>query len=277
MQHPSDENPEPCAERVARFYKGSTAYRDHLASKSLRQFDRFVAQVKRFVPPGARALEVGCGAGQAARLLAEAGYRVIGSDLSSLFLRAARAARVPAPLVAADATRLPFPDGSFDAVCALEWIEHLPDVASALGELRRVVRVGGFVILRSPALASPVWPMLDLPKLLLGRGGRPPHYGNLREAARFFVANLRRSARAALKRLPAFEPRLPTLSSEHIGGDGDASYWSSGVEVAHDLARHGFRILWRTDAGAPLSPAWLVDRLAPWLSPTMAVVAKKLR
>ncbi|MCX7013374.1 MAG: class I SAM-dependent methyltransferase [Candidatus Sumerlaeota bacterium] len=273
MALPQDEN----ADRLARFYQGSSAYRDHLASKSPRQFERYVAQVRRFVPPGARALEVGCGTGQAARMLADAGYRVIGSDLSALFLRAAREARVPAPLVAADAMRLPFGDESFDAVCALEWIEHMPYVAAALSELRRVVRVGGFVILRSPALASPVWPILDLPNLLLRRGGRPPHYGNLREAARFFAANLKRSLRAALKREPAFEPRLPTLSDAHIGGDGDASYWSSGAEVARHLVQHGFRVLQRADAGAPLSPAWLVDRIAPWLSPTIAIVAKRER
>ena len=43
----------------------------------------------------------------------------------------------------ADATRLPFPDGVFDAVTALNVLYHLPDPVPALREVRRVLRTGG--------------------------------------------------------------------------------------------------------------------------------------
>jgi SAM-dependent methyltransferase len=190
---------------------------------------------------------------------------------------ARQAGGAPLSLVAADAARLPFADETFDAVAGCELVEHLVDVEDALSELERVTRIGGLVVLRSPALASPIWPVLDLPRLLLSRGGRPPYYANLRQAARFFGANLWRSMRAVLGRGPRFEPREPELSEARVGGDRDAAYWSSTVEIARHLARRGFRILQRVDSGPPWSPSWLVDRLAPWLSPTLAIVARRER
>jgi SAM-dependent methyltransferase len=47
---------------------------------------------------------------------------------------------------------LPFADGSFDVVCALDILEHLDDDRGALVELRRVLREGGHLIVFVPAL-----------------------------------------------------------------------------------------------------------------------------
>ena len=46
-------------------------------------------------------------------------------------------------LVCGDATRLPFPDNSFDAVISTAVWEHLPDVPAAVNELNRVLKPGG--------------------------------------------------------------------------------------------------------------------------------------
>ena len=56
---------------------------------------------------------------------------------------AAERARVPVSVADAVADRLPFPDGSFDAAVASLVLCSVPDQASALTELRRVVRPGG--------------------------------------------------------------------------------------------------------------------------------------
>ncbi len=68
-------------------------------------------------------------------------------------MRAAGEAGPPAAAAAlsADATRLPFPDGAFDAVIAAEILEHVPDDAAAMAEIARVLRPGGTVAVTVPA------------------------------------------------------------------------------------------------------------------------------
>lgn len=71
---------------------------------------------------GRAVLDVGCGSAPCARWLATQGARVVGLDLSAGMLRhAVRAAcdtGISVPLVQADATRLPFAEGSFDLACS---------------------------------------------------------------------------------------------------------------------------------------------------------------
>jgi SAM-dependent methyltransferase len=49
-----------------------------------------------------------------------------------------------------DITRLAFPDGTFDAVLCSHVLEHIPDDAAAIREIRRVLRPGGWALLHVP-------------------------------------------------------------------------------------------------------------------------------
>lgn len=95
--------------------------------------------------PGLRVLDVGCGGGFLSNPLAEAGHETVGLDLSRGALAVARrhdgTGRVR--YLAADALRLPFPDSSFDAVCAMDFLEHIPDPGVFLAEAARVLKPGG--------------------------------------------------------------------------------------------------------------------------------------
>jgi ubiquinone/menaquinone biosynthesis C-methylase UbiE len=95
----------------------------------------------------ASALEVGCGSG----LLQDVTDRYVGIDLS---LSARRFLRKP--FVQASATQLPFPDNTFDAVWSIWVLEHVPNPEQALREIRRVVKDGGYVLLR-PAWDVDSW------------------------------------------------------------------------------------------------------------------------
>jgi SAM-dependent methyltransferase len=101
---------------------------------------------------GGRVLDAGCGTGGNAALLGRHG-RVVGVDLSELALELA-AGRGRAPLVCASVTRLPFADATFDLVASFEVLCHraVGDDVAALGELRRVLRPGGYLLVRLPAL-----------------------------------------------------------------------------------------------------------------------------
>lgn len=97
----------------------------------------------------ARVLDVGCGAGFLVAHLADQGHRVIGMDLSVGSLLSARSAPPNDPgrerkcWLAADAYRLPFPDATFDAVCALDFLEHVTAPHRVIAEAARVLRPGG--------------------------------------------------------------------------------------------------------------------------------------
>lgn len=103
---------------------------------------------------GERVLDVGCGSGVVTRAIAQRvapGGSVVGIDPSPEFLRIAREYAEAAGLGSAiewrvaDCRRLPFADGSFDAVLAATVLAHVPGAEDALPEMVRVTRRGGRV------------------------------------------------------------------------------------------------------------------------------------
>ena len=113
---------------------------------------RFVFQALR-LPPEARILEVGCGQGAlwASNLpLIPSSWRLTLTDLTEGMVAEARTAlgkladRVT--LLAADARRLPFKDGAFDAVVANHMLYHDPDRPAALSEFHRVLAPRGLLL-----------------------------------------------------------------------------------------------------------------------------------
>ncbi|WP_303647796.1 class I SAM-dependent methyltransferase [Haloarchaeobius amylolyticus] len=85
-----------------------------------------------------RVLDVGCGTGKLTAVLAEeTDGEVVGLDADPGLLAHAREV---APVVAGDATRLPFPDDSFDLVVCQALLINLPDPAAAVREFARVSR-----------------------------------------------------------------------------------------------------------------------------------------
>lgn len=101
------------------------------------------------LPPGARILEAGCGAGRILRTLQALGYHnVTGLEISQSRLDYVKhAGGTSAELVCSD--HVPFEDESFDAVVSAAVIEHVADPMAWLGELARVTRPGGMISITS--------------------------------------------------------------------------------------------------------------------------------
>ena len=92
-------------------------------------------------------LDLGCGGGFLANYLAEQGHRVVGIDTTPENLDVARRHDRTGSVryEVADACKLPFPDASFDVVCAMDLIEHVESADQLVAEANRVLRPGGVV------------------------------------------------------------------------------------------------------------------------------------
>jgi SAM-dependent methyltransferase len=103
------------------------------------------------VRAGERVLDLGCGAGRFLNVLREAGAEPVGVELAEAAAERARA-NVPGVDVrlAGEDGSLPLGHGEVDLVWCSEVLEHVPDVAHALLEARRVLRRGGRLLLTVP-------------------------------------------------------------------------------------------------------------------------------
>lgn len=114
------------------------------------------------LPAGASVLDLGCGNGRHTFDTLRRGFDVVAFDVDEDVLRNVMGmtaamkleAEVPTPsldaMVRGDALRLPFADGSFDAVVVSEVLEHIPDDREAMAEINRVLTPGGGLAVSVP-------------------------------------------------------------------------------------------------------------------------------
>lgn len=129
--------------------------------------------------PGQRVLDVGAGFGRHVYECARRGAEVVALDYAAdevvetanTLAAMVVAGEIPDPadggrLAAAlrgDATRLPFPDATFDVVITSEVLEHIQDDVAAIGEMVRVLKPGGRFAATVPAWLPEVvnWKLSD--------------------------------------------------------------------------------------------------------------------
>lgn len=109
------------------------------------------------IRPGARVLDVGCGTGADARLLAQLvapDGQVVGIDVSEIMIDQARRRTQESPFPAVfergDGSQLQFQDASFDGCFAIRTFQHVPDPQATLAEMIRVLRSGGRLAIADP-------------------------------------------------------------------------------------------------------------------------------
>lgn len=105
----------------------------------------------------ARVADVGCGGGLLSEALAKAGARVTGIDLGEKVIEIARLhmheTRLELPnldidyRVQSSAELADAEPESFDVVCCMELIEHVPDPAALVDDLARMVKPGGLLVM----------------------------------------------------------------------------------------------------------------------------------
>lgn len=133
-------------------------------SRRLHEYEEFGAR---------RVLDVGCGNGYVLSRYARAGAEVVGIDVTSTAVDLSRRRfaldRLAGRFLVGSAEELPFPTDAFDCVCSMGVLHHTPNTERAFGELRRVLRPGGLLIVMLYHRHSAVYWRL---RLRSRRGGR---------------------------------------------------------------------------------------------------------
>ncbi len=122
------------------------------------------------VKEGERVLDAGCGTGIYSTELARRGGRVTAIDYSSEMIVQAKTKALKEGLnidfIKADALKLPFPDGHFDLVISVCMLCFIKERASALIEMKRVLRPGGRIAITLLNSRSP-WAIIRRAKGLV--------------------------------------------------------------------------------------------------------------
>lgn len=109
----------------------------------------FQKVLQKYLQENEKVLDVGCGTGGNMLLLKQYG-EVHGVDMSDEALQYAKTAGYTS-LTKADGASMPITENSFDAVFAIDVLEHIDNDVQALKEWLRVVKPGGIVFLSVPA------------------------------------------------------------------------------------------------------------------------------
>ena len=126
-------------------------YGDYAADEPLylstfrRRYSRLAAQL----PRGGRALDVGCAAGFAMRVLEERGFEVFGVEPSRSIREVALRHFAPDRIHAGTLEDAPFGPASFDLIAMWDVLEHLPDPLAALRRARELLAPSGRLVIET--------------------------------------------------------------------------------------------------------------------------------
>jgi SAM-dependent methyltransferase len=198
-------------------YAHDRAYTEWMARQPLSDFKKYVEALK---PRGAGSvLDVGCGVGQALRILEAEGSCAFGVEVSRPSVEEAVGAGLEAQLY--DGRKLPFPDEHFEAVGARNVLEHVEEPESLIEEMVRVTASSGRLVVSSPNFFR-VLGFRDYHPRMRGLGNK---LGNLRR----LLLKARRARRAPESM--AFDRMLP-METAALEPDRDAIIATNPVDLS---------------------------------------------
>ncbi len=146
--------------------------------------------------PAQKVLDLAAGTATSSRPFAAAGAYTVPCDFSIGMLKVGKERQPHMPFTAGDATKLPFRDGTFDAVTISFGLRNVQDTDAALREMYRVTKPGGRVVICE--FSQPTWKpfrtvyteylMRALPPVATAVSSNPEAYVYLAESIRAWPA-----------------------------------------------------------------------------------------
>lgn len=230
-------------EQLYDYYSKSNAYIEQMRTHSDDYFASYLELISNYTKGADRLLEVGCGSGASTYVIASrfSFLDCIGIDISKAAIEfASRNYRLKnLRFEVGNAKSLNYPDSSFCIVTSFDCLEHIPDLEKALHELTRVVKPGGYLIIKGPNHMNPLYTLIDI---MLFRHRYPftrSWLDNFQRLA-FELSHLFLGLTGRVK----FVQRRPELSdSIQIGNDADAVTDMCNLDVYNFFKRASWKIL----------------------------------
>lgn len=217
-----------------------------------------------FLWPGAQVLDCGCGPGTITRGIAAAvspGGTVMGIDANPAQIELAKQELPPGGNTGfhvASVYELPFASNRFDAIFSHALFEHLADPRRAARELRRVLKPGGVVGIRSPDWSGKlVWPSPEpVEQAVRFYGEMQASNGGDFAIGRKLASILRESGFVAIRATASYECYSPaSLIAEYLArqieaADADQDGGRNATELAAGLRA------WAASPDAFFAQAW---------------------
>jgi len=136
-------------------YQDTDRHIEYLVQQEVGDARRVYCQIQltrlhRYVQPPGRLLELGCGTGGLSKAAMEAGWEVVALDSSPALCRHAERLLGAEHVIQASMETVQIEADAFDAVIALDFIEHLPDITVLPRRVGQWLREGGILMLQTP-------------------------------------------------------------------------------------------------------------------------------
>lgn len=235
---------------------------------------RKFAQIARSLgeTEGQRCLDLGSDNGVISLLLRQQGGRWASADLTDEAVTSI-AGLVGDDVHRTDGRTLPFPDAEFDRVVVVDMLEHVPDEAAFAGELRRITKPGGRLVVNTPHLKRTL-----LRRFRHALGQTDAKHGHLRPGytreglEALFGGFGFEEHRTYSRFFSELVDALLNFAMERLGKRGSAK---GMVVTGADVAKHG-RAFKLYAAIYPLVAAMAsLDALVPWASGYMLIATAR--
>ena len=191
----------------------AAAYYDRTRALSEPVMARLVAMLAEEIGNSGRCLEIGVGTGRIALPLARLGVELVGVDISREMIRMliSNADRIRVDVAIADATALPFADGTFGSAMAAHVLHLIPRWRDAVGELIRVVRPHGKLLVERGSRERIAWTQ-EVQRRFMAEAGDPPWPPGLDDTEQ--LDELMQSRGALLRVMPALVEEATSTVNE---------------------------------------------------------------